>query len=185
MNLHRELAQLHGFKCYADYALTRRMAENTNNVYHLLNDLMKAYMPKAQEEVKEVEALYYADNQIDPASLTAGDPRLFMPWDFSYYANKLKESKFNINSEMLRPYFELSRVKQGVFGLATRLYGITFHKNTSVPVYHPDVEAYDVLDKDGSYLALFYCDFHPRASKKSGAWMTSFKEQWKETLRRA
>lgn len=182
VNLHRELAQLHGFKCYADYALTRRMAENTNNVYHLLNDLMKAYMPKAQEEVKEVEALYYADNQIDPASLTAGDPRLFMPWDFSYYANKLKESKFNINSEMLRPYFELSRVKQGVFGLATRLYGITFHKNTSVPVYHPDVEAYDVLDKDGSYLALFYCDFHPRASKKSGAWMTSFKEQWKETL---
>jgi peptidyl-dipeptidase Dcp len=81
---------------------------------------------------------------------------------------------------MLRPYFELSQVKQGVFGLATRLYGITFHRNTDVPVYHPDVEAYDVLDKDGSYLALFYCDFHPRASKKSGAWMTSFKEQWKE-----
>ena len=182
VNLHRELAQLLGFKCYADYALTRRMAEKTNNVYRLLNDLINAYMPHAQEEVKEVEALYYADNHIDPTLLTAGDPLKFMPWDFSYYANKLKESKFNINSEMLRPYFELSRVKEGVFGLATKLYGITFHKNTNVPVYHPDVEAYDVLDKDGSYLALFYCDFHPRASKKSGAWMTSFKEQWKEMI---
>lgn len=182
VNLHRELAQLHGFKTYADYALTRRMAENTNNVYHLLNDLMKAYMPQAQQEVKEVEALYYTDNHIDPSTLAADDPRRFMPWDFSYYANKLKESKFNINSEMLRPYFELSKVKQGVFGLATRLYGITFHRNMNVPVYHPDVEAYDVLDKDGSYLALFYCDFHPRASKKSGAWMTSFKEQWKERI---
>ncbi len=182
VNLRRELAQLHGFKTYADYALTRRMAENTSNVYRLLNDLIKAYVPQAQYEVKEVEALYYADNHIDPSTLTADDPRRFMPWDFSYYANKLKESKFNINSEMLRPYFELSKVKQGVFGLATRLYGITFHKNTNVPVYHPDVEAYDVLDKDGSFLALFYCDFHPRTSKKSGAWMTSFKEQWKERI---
>ena len=181
VNLHRELSQLHGFNSYADYALTRRMAENTDNVYRLLNDLMKAYLPQARQEVKDIEALYDADNQIDPSTLAEDDPRRFMPWDFSYYANKLKESRFNINSEMLRPYFELSRVKQGVFGLATRLYGITFHRNNEVPVYHPDVEAYDVLDKDGSYLALFYCDFHPRTSKKSGAWMTSFKEQWKES----
>lgn len=180
VNLRRELAQLLGFRTYADYALTLRMAEKSSNVYHLLNSLIDAYMPTAKEEVKEVEELYYKENHLHPEKLSADDPQRFMPWDFSYYANKLKESKFSINSEMLRPYFELSKVKQGVFGLATRLYGITFRKNPNVPVYHPDVEAYDVLDQDGSYLALFYCDFHPRASKKSGAWMTSFKEQWKE-----
>ncbi|MBQ3925936.1 MAG: M3 family metallopeptidase [Bacteroidaceae bacterium] len=180
VNLRRELAQLLGFNTYADYALAHRMAEKSENVYNLLNNLIEAYMPTAQEEVKAVEDLYYQENHLNPAELSADDPKRFMPWDFPYYANKLKESQFNINSEMLRPYFELSKVKQGVFGLATRLYGITFRKNPNVPVYHPDVEAYDVLDQDGSYLALFYCDFHPRASKKSGAWMTSYKEQWKE-----
>ena len=180
VNLRRELAQLLGFNTYADYALAHRMAEKSENVYNLLNNLIEAYMPTAQEEVKAVEDLYYQENHLNPAELSADDPKHFMPWDFPYYANKLKESQFNINSEMLRPYFELSKVKQGVFGLATRLYGITFRKNPNVPVYHPDVEAYDVLDQDGSYLALFYCDFHPRASKKSGAWMTSYKEQWKE-----
>ena len=180
VNLRREMAQLLGFSTYADYALAHRMAEKPENVYHLLNSLIEAYMPKAQAEVKEVEELYYQQNNIDPSTLTTSDERRFMPWDFAYYSNKLKESKFNINSEMLRPYFELSKVKKGVFDLATRLYGITFTKNTDVPVYHPDVEVYDVIDKDGSYLALFYCDFHPRASKKSGAWMTAFKEQWIE-----
>ncbi len=177
VNLHRELAQLLGYKTYADYALSRRMAEKTENVYGLLNNLIDAYMPAAKVEVAEVEALYYADNKIDPATLEDNSPLKFMPWDFGYYSNKLKESKFNINSEMLRPYFELSKVKEGVFGLANKLYGISFKKNDSVPVYHPDVEAYDVIDKDGSHLALFYCDFHPRATKKSGAWMTSFKDQ--------
>ncbi len=180
VNLHREMAQLLGFNTYADYALAHRMAKTSENVYHLLNSLIEAYMPKAQAEVKEVEGLYYQQNGIDPSTLAADDKRRFMPWDFSFYSNKLKESKFNINSEMLRPYFELSKVKKGVFGLATQLYGITFRKNTEAPVYHPDVEVFDVLDRDGSFLALFYCDFHPRASKKSGAWMTSFKEQWIE-----
>ena len=164
VNLHREMAQLLGYETYADYALTRRMAEKKENVYQLLNQLIDAYMPTAKEEVEAIRQLH-ADLQ---------------PWDFSYYANKLKEQRFNINSEMLRPYFELSNVKKGVFGLATRLYGITFTPNMDVPVYHPDVEVFDVKDKDGTFLALLYCDFHPRASKKSGAWMTSFKEQWKE-----
>ena len=164
VNLHREMAQLLGYDTYADYALTRRMAEKKENVYQLLNQLIEAYLPTAKEEIEAVRQLY-ADLQ---------------PWDFSYYANKLKEQRFNINSEMLRPYFELSNVKTGVFGLATRLYGITFTPNTEAPVYHPDVEVFDVKDKDGTYLALLYCDFHPRASKKSGAWMTSFKEQWTE-----
>ncbi len=164
VNLHREMAQLLGYDTYADYALTRRMAEKKENVYQLLNQLIDAYMPTAKEEVEAIRQLY---------------PDL-QPWDFSYYANKLKEQRFNINSEMLRPYFELSNVKKGVFGLASRLYGITFSPNTAVPVYHPDVEVFDVKDKDGTFLALLYCDFHPRASKKSGAWMTSFKEQWTE-----
>ena len=180
VNLHREMAQLLGFKTYADYALARRMAEKTEYVYSLLDSLVNAYMPTAKAEVEEVKALYYKEENIDETTLPEDDERRFKPWDFSYYANKLKESKFNINSEMLRPYFELSKVKEGVFGLATQLYGITFRRNTEAPVYHPDVEAYDVIDKDGTFLALFYCDFHPRASKKSGAWMTSFKEQWKE-----
>lgn len=180
VNLRREMAQLLGFKNYAEYALSRRMAERTENVYNLLNNLIDAYMPTAKEEVKEIEALYYKDNNLDETTLSQNDSRRFMPWDFSYYANKLKEARFNINSEMLRPYFELSNVKEGVFGLATRLYGITFRKNNEIPVYHQDVETYDVIDSDGRYLALFYCDFHPRASKKSGAWMTSYKEQWIE-----
>lgn len=180
VNLHRELAQLLGYNNYAEYALKRRMAEKTDKVYDLLNSLIDSYMPTAKDEVAEVESIYYSENNIDASSLPADSPLRFMPWDFSYYSNKLKESKFNINSEMLRPYFQLSKVKEGVFGLATKLYGITFKKNDEVPVYHPDVEAYDVIDKDGSFLALFYCDFYPRESKKSGAWMTSFKEQWIE-----
>lgn len=172
VNLHREMAQLLGYDTYADYALTRRMAEKKENVYQLLNQLIDAYLPSAKKEVEEVEKVY--NEQLHD------NKEGFMPWDFSYYANKLKEEHFNINSEMLRPYFELSNVKKGVFGLATKLYGITFRPNTEAPVYHPDVEVFDVLDKDGSFLALLYCDFHPRTSKKSGAWMTNFKEQWTE-----
>jgi peptidyl-dipeptidase Dcp len=103
-----------------------------------------------------------------------------MPWDWAYYSEKLKEKKFNLNEEELRPYFELKKVIQGVFGLATRLYGITFQENPNIPVYHPDVKAYEVKDKDDSFLAVLYTDFHPRASKRSGAWMTNYKEQWKD-----
>jgi peptidyl-dipeptidase Dcp len=174
VNLRREMAQLLGFDTYADYALSRRMAEKTENVYQLLNQLIEAYMPTAQEEVEAVRRCCEDDlrQQSDLADIT------MQPWDFAYYANKLKEQRFNINSEKLRPYFELSKVKKGVFGLATRLYGITFHPNPDVPVYHPNVEVYDVKDSDGTFRALLYCDFHPRSSKKSGAWMTAFKEQW-------
>lgn len=178
VNLHREMAQILGFKTYADYALSRRMAENTGNVYNLLNQLIDAYKPTAIEEVREVEKLYYESNGIDKDSISEDSPLRFQPWDFAYYSNKVKESKFNINSEMLRPYFQLDKVKEGVFGLATKLYGITFKKNPDVPVYHPDVDVYDVIDENGEFLATFYCDFHPRASKKSGAWMTNFKGQW-------
>lgn len=172
VNLRMELAQLLGFTDFADYVLRKRMAENSRNVYNLLNQLLDAYTPTAHQEVKEIEAL---------AQELEGTEFRLMPWDFSFYAEKLKNKKFNLDEEALRPYFELSQVKKGVFGLATRLYGITFKENKDIPVYHPDVQAYEVFDKDGSYLAVLYTDFHPRAGKRSGAWMTSYKEQWIDT----
>ena len=171
VNLRLERAQLLGFRTAADYVLTRRMAENSDRVYQLLNQLLEAYTPTAHQEVAEVQAL---------AKELEGNDFELMPWDWAYYSEKLKEKKFNLNEEALRPYFELNRVIGGVFGLATKLYGITFQVNKDIPVYHPDVTAYEVFDKDGSFLAVLYTDFHPRASKRSGAWMTSYKEQWKD-----
>lgn len=169
VNTRLALAQLLGYKDYATYKLERRMAQNSTNVYHLLDQLLEAYKPTAQKEYAEVQAL---------AREEQGADFTLMPWDWGYYSQKLKDRKFNLNDEMLRPYFELENVKKGVFGLATRLYGITFQKNPDIPVYHKDVEAFDVFDKDGSFLAVLYTDFHPREGKRSGAWMTSYKEQW-------
>ena len=171
VNLRLERAQLLGFQTVADYVLTQRMAENSENVYRLLNQLLDAYAPTAHQEVQEVQAL---------AKELEGEDFELLPWDWAFYSEKLKEKKFNLNEESLRPYFELNRVIEGVFGLATRLYGITFQANQDIPVYHPEVTAYEVFDKDGSFLAVLYADFHPRASKRSGAWMTSYKEQWKD-----
>ena len=162
VNLRRELAQLLGYPTYADYALKRRMAEEPKQVNELLAQLISAYKSKAKSEVDEVFALSKDEPQ---------------PWDFAFYAHKLQKQRYDIDAEMLRPYFELSRVKQGVFGLATKLYGITFVENKDIPVYHEDVTAYDVFDVDGSHLAVIYTDFHPRASKQGGAWMTSYREQ--------
>ena len=168
-NTRLAIAQLLGYKDYASYKLERRMAQNSGNVYQLLNQLLDAYKPTALQELAEVQAL---------AKEEQGEDFTLMPWDWSYYSRKLQERKFNLNDEMLRPYFELVNVKKGVFGLATRLYGITFKKNPDIPVYHKDVEAYEVFDKDGSYLAVLYTDFYPREGKRSGAWMTCYKEQW-------
>lgn len=162
VNLRRELAQLLGYATYAEYALKRRMAQEPAKVNDLLAQLIAAYKPKAIEEVADVFAL------------SSDAPQ---PWDFAFYAHKLQKQRYDIDAEMLRPYFELSRVKQGVCGLATRLYGITFVENKDIPVYHEDVIAYDVFDADGSHLAVLYTDFHPRASKQGGAWMTSYREQ--------
>lgn len=170
-NAHMEVARLLGYDNYAEYNLQERMAENSDNVYKLLNQLLDAYTPTAKQEYAEVQAL---------AREEQGDDFVLMPWDWSYYSQKLKDRKFNIDDEMLRPYFELDKVKEGVFGLATKLYGITFKKNPAIPVYHKDVDAYEVFDGDGKFLAVFYTDFHPRAGKRSGAWMTSYKGQWKD-----
>ncbi|MGL5272265.1 MAG: M3 family metallopeptidase, partial [Phocaeicola sp.] len=171
VNCRLELAQLLGYETYADYVLQKRMAETTTAVYELLNRLLLAYKPTALQEVKEVEEL---------ARQTEGEDFILMPWDWAFYSEKLKNKTFQFNEEELRPYFELNSVKEGVFGLATQLYGITFTENKQIPTYHSDVKAYEVLDKDGSFLSILYTDFHPRESKQSGAWMTSYKEQWKE-----
>ena len=169
INIRRELAQLLGHDTYADYVLEHRMASSVKNVYKLFNDLISAYKPQAIKELKEVEQL---------AKEMEGDAFEMQPWDFGYYSHKLQLQKYNIDSEMLRPYFELSKVLEGVFGLANRLYGISFKENNEIPVYHQDVKAYDVFDADGSYLAVFYADFHPRKGKQGGAWMTEFQGQW-------
>ena len=165
INLRREIAQLLGYKTYADYVLKRRMASNARNVYHLLDDLIDAYKPTALKERDELRKLAHKD--VDKMK----------PWDSGFYSHKLQMKKYNIDAEMLRPYFELKNVIKGVFGLANRLYGITFKENKDIPVYHPDVKAYEVFDKDGSYLAIFYADFHPRKGKQGGAWMTEYQGQ--------
>ena len=169
VNLRREMAQLLGFETFADYVLKRRMATNTANVYKLLDDLIEAYKPKAIEEFAEIEAM---------ARKMEGDGFELQPWDFSFYSHKLQMERYNLDSEMLRPYFRLDRVIDGIFGLANRLYGITFKENKDIQVYAPDVKAYEVFDKDGSYLAVFYADFFPRKGKQGGAWMTEYQGQW-------
>ena len=171
VNIRMEIAQLMGYRTYAEYVLRKRMAENCTNVYKLLNQLLEAYLPTALKEREEVQAF---------ASRMEGRNFQLMPWDWAYYSEKLKNDRYQLDAEILRPYFELSKVKEGVFGLATRLYGITFSLNKEIPVYHPEVEAYEVFDKNGHFLAVLYTDFHPRETKQSGAWMTAFKGQWKE-----
>ena len=169
INVRREIAQLLGYGTYAEYVLKHRMASNTANVYKILDDLIDAYKPTAIEEQKAIEA---------KAKAMEGEDFIIRPWDFGYYSHKLQMEKYNLDAEMLRPYFQLDKVIQGVFGLATKLYGITFKENKDIPVYHPDVKAYEVFDKDGSYLAVFYADFYPREGKQGGAWMTEFQGQY-------
>ena len=169
VNLRLAIAQLLGYESHADYVLENRMAENADNVNQLLDQLLEAYLPAAKEDVKAVQEI---------AARTEGKNFELMPWDWSFYSEKLRSEKYSLNDEMVRPYFKLENVIKGVFGLATRLYGITFEENKEIPVFHPDVKAYDVLDKDGSYLAVIYTDFFPRAGKRSGAWMTSYQEQF-------
>ncbi len=167
--LRLQVAQLMGHQDFAAYVLENRMAENEKNVYNLLDELLKAYKPTALQEYQEVQ---------DYATKTGADFAV-MPWDWSYYSEKLKNEKFNINDELLKPYFELEKVKKGVFGLATQLYGLQFRKNDKIPVYSKEAEAFEVFDANGKFMAVLYTDFHSRESKRSGAWMTEFKGQKK------
>lgn len=166
-----KIAKLLGYEDFASYKLVSKMAKNKEGVYNLLNNLQEAYAVAAHSDVKQVEG-FAVGYEKAPIELQA--------WDWSFYSEKLRDAKYNINDEMVRPYFELENVKKGVFGLATDLYGITFKKNTKISVYHPEVEAFEVLDQNGDFLAVLYTDFHPRKEKRQGAWMTDFKGQYME-----
>lgn len=170
VNLRLEMARLLGYKNYADYALERRMAMNQEGVYKLVEDLYDASYAVALKEKTEIKAF----------AQKTGFSGEIMPWDWTYYSEKLKEEKFNLNDEMLKPYFELNKVVDGVFGLATELFNITFKPNKEIPVYNEEVVPYEVYDTDGSFLSVLYTDFHPRPGKQGGAWMNDFKGQWKE-----
>lgn len=168
-DLRRQIANLLGAKTYADHSLQRTMAQKPAAVYDLLDRLRDAYRPALNAELKELT---------DFASKTEGKKMEIKPWDYSYYSNKLKAEKYSFDEEAMRPYFELDNVISGVFGLATKLYGLQFKYNPAIEVYHPDVKAYEVSDENGRYIGIIYTDFFPRASKRPGAWMTGFKDQF-------
>ena len=168
VNLRLEYAQLLGAKTYAEKALRLRMARTPEAVYQLLDELLIAYRPIAEEELKRVETFAKEHGHTEP----------LQPWDWSYWAQQYQKAYYELDEEMLRPYFELTKVSEAVLGLATTLYGIHFTPRPELPVYHPDVRAYEVTDANGSYLGLLYTDFFPREGKQSGAWMNNLQEQY-------
>ncbi|HIQ84934.1 MAG TPA: M3 family metallopeptidase [Candidatus Cryptobacteroides excrementigallinarum] len=167
-DLRLKTAQLLGYETYADYVVEDRMAENVENVYNLLDELLEPSLPAARKEVARIYD-YARENGYGESAI--------QPWDFSYWSEKYKASRFSLSDEQLKPYFRLESCIDAVFGLATRLYGLQFTLRDDIPGYHKDVKVYDVCDADGRHLALFYADFFPRATKRNGAWMTSFRGQ--------
>ena len=161
-------AKLLGYTNYAEYKTERRMVKNPDAISDFLNKLLTPALPKAKQEVAELN-IYAKANGFNEENL--------MPWDFSFYAEQLRLEKYDLNDEQLKPYFQLEHCINAIFDLANRLYGLTFNELKDIPVYHQDVKVYDVKDRDGSHLALFYADFFPRESKRGGAWMTEFRGQ--------
>ncbi|MCH5241090.1 MAG: M3 family metallopeptidase [Muribaculaceae bacterium] len=170
-NTRLELAQLMDKQNFAEYQLQGTMAGEPSHVMNLLEELRVNYTEPMKAELKEIE---------EYAQKTQGKNFKLMPWDYSYWANKLKNDRYAFNDEDMKPYFELNNTIQGVLGLATRLYGYTFKENKDVPVYHPDVKVFEVYDADGSLLGLLYADFYYRAGKAPGAWMTEFRTETKD-----
>lgn len=170
-NIRLEIARLMGKETFADYQLQQTMAKNPENVYKMLEDLRVNYTPAMQREIREIT---------DYARQTEGPDFVLMPWDYSFWSDRLKNERYAFNDEDMRPYFELENTIKGVFGLATKLYGYTFKENKEVPVYHPDVKAYDVYAADGKRQGLFFCDFFYRPGKAPGAWMTEFQTEYKD-----
>lgn len=175
--LRQQKAEMLGYATFADMRQENTMAHTPQAVNGLLNQLLDAYKQPALNDVKEVAD--FADKYEKEHGNAKGLEGGMQPWDFSYYSELLKNEKYSVSDAQIKPYFSLERVKKGVFGLAERLYGVSF-KKIDVPVYHPEVECFEVLDNDGSYLGLLYTDFFPRAIKRPGAWMTEFKGQWME-----
>lgn len=168
--LRLEVARLLGYQTYAAYVLEERMAGTQLRVQQFLSELLDRAIEPARKEVKEVA---------DFARSEGADYEL-MPWDYAYWQEKLKQARYTFDEEMLKPYFRLENVQRGVFLLAEKLYGLTFRENSDIPVYHPDVKAFEVCDGDGTFLAVLYMDYFPRASKRGGAWMTEFRPQYIE-----
>ena len=168
VNTRLALAQLFEKPCHADNSLTKTCAESKENVYNFLNQLRDSYMPVALQEVAELQEF----------AKSKGFYATLQPWDWSFYSKQLMEEKYAISDDLIRPYFQKEKVIEGVFGLAKRLYGVTFKENKNIQVYHPEVTAYEVFDPKGKYLAVFYLDFHPREGKRGGAWMNNFQEQY-------
>ena len=168
VDLRIKIANILGYETYADYALENRMAKTKQTVDEFVMQLLEPSMAFAKKDVADVLA-YAKKNGFEGKEL--------MPWDFSYWSERYQEAEYSLSAEELKPYFQLESCIDAVFGLATRLYGITFEEQNNVPVYHEDVKVYEVKDADGSHLALFYADFFPRASKRGGAWMTDFRGQ--------
>lgn len=167
VNLRIEKAQMLGYKNHADFVLEETMAKNADNVYKLLNDVWSYALPQAKKEAAELQAVIDAEG---------GNFKL-ESWDWWYYTEKVREQKYALSEEETKPYFKMENVRAGVFEAANRLWGLTFKELKDIPVYHPEVEAYEVLDADGSHLAVFYTDYFPRAGKNAGAWMSSFRMQ--------
>ena len=168
VNTRLALAQLFDKACHADKSLTKTCAESKENVYNFLDQLRESYMPVAEQEVAELQEFAKAK----------GFYATLQPWDWSFYSKQLKEEKYAISDDLIRPYFQKEKVIEGVFGFAKRMYGITFKENKNIQVYHPEVIPYEVFDQKGKYLAVFYLDFHPRDGKRGGAWMNNFQEQY-------
>lgn len=168
IQLRKQKAQLLGYENFAAYVLEERMAKSPAQVYKFLNELLEKAAPFAQKEIDELKVLAKADGIEEMQS-----------WDHAYYAEKLRKQKFDLNDEELKPYFQLEKVEEAVFGLAEKLFGIRFSERNDIPKYHPEVKTYEVVES-GKYKALLYTDYHPRKGKRAGAWMTSYKPQYKK-----
>ena len=170
-NVRLEIAQLLGHKNFAEYQLGHTMAKDPETVWNFLNNLKDAYTVPMQKEIEEIR---------DFARESQGEDFQLMPWDYSYWSDKLKNRKYAFNDEDMKPYFELNNTIDGVFGLATKLYGYQFKKNKNLPSYHPDAEVFEVFDRNGKILGVLYTDFYYRPGKGSGAWMTEFNTETKD-----
>lgn len=168
LELRLQKAQILGYKTYADFVLDDRMAKTDKAVNDLLLNIWKYAVPRAKEEIADMQKIIDREG---------GNFKL-APWDYAYYAEKVRQEKYALNEDELKPYFSLEKVLNGVFMVAEKLYGITFQERNDIPLYHPEVRTYEVFDAEGKHLAVFFCDYFPRASKRSGAWMSNFRESY-------